>query len=119
MTHESDNTFSGLSLVELVQLLSHFGYVGLSILKQRHTQLQRHASQIAVVEVAVSIVGEVLDVVDHASVLLTRNHLQRLYDDLRVAYVFVSEGIEPEVRSIVVACHTILTSSSTVDADSR
>ena len=119
MTHEGDDTLGSLCLVELVELLSHFGNVALSILEQGHAELERHAREVAVVEVAVRVVGEVLDIVDHAGVLLAGDDLQRLYDDLRIAHVFVCEGVEPEVRSIVVAADAILTGSSAVDTDGR
>ena len=75
MTHEGDDTLGSLCLVELVELLSHFWNVALSILEQGHTELERHAREVAVVEVAVRVVGEVLDIVDHAGVLLAGDDL--------------------------------------------
>ena len=103
MTHESYDVVGSLICIQLVQLLSNSWNIYVSILQQRHTQLQGYICQIVIVEVTVRVVGKVFDVVDHAGVLLTRDHLQRLYHDLAVLHTFLSEGSQPVVRSVEVA----------------
>ena len=117
MTHESDNSIGCLVTIECIELLGNRFHIFLSILQQGHTELQGYSSQIGIVEVAIGIVGEVLDVVDNAGVLLAGNHLQRLDNNLLILHTLGSKGVEPEGRCIVVAGNTVLTGSSTVDTD--
>ena len=76
MAHEGNHTLGGLVVVAGVKNLGHEGNVNLSILQQGHTQLDGNTSQIVVVQVAVGVVGKVLDIVDHTGIFLARNHLQ-------------------------------------------
>ena len=117
MAHEGDNTLSCLGFIKCIELLCHFGNIFLGILKEGNTELQHDLGEVFVVEVAITVVSEVLDVVDDARILLARDDLQGLDDNLVVADAFLSEGIEPEIGSIEVARLNVLASSSTVDAD--
>ena len=67
---------SSLILVEGVKFLCNSSNIGISILQQWHTELQLHISKICVVEVAIMVVCEVLDVVDYAGIFLTRDNLK-------------------------------------------
>ena len=121
MTHESNDALCSICAIKSVQFLSHELYIGLSILQQGYTKFQFNIGQIAIVEVAIRVVGEVLDVVDYTGVLLAGNYLERLNHDLAVLHTLGSKGIEPEGRSIVVTdlctIGSILTGSGTVDTD--
>ena len=119
MAHEGDHALGGLRLVEGVELLSHLGDILLGILEEGHTELQHDTREVVVVEIAVAVVGEVLNIIDHARIFFTGNDLQRLHDNLVVAHTFLSESVEPEVRRIEVAGVDVLAGCSTVDADSR
>ena len=113
MTHEGNNAFFRLIGIERIQLFGHQGNILICILQQGHTKLQGHICQIVIVEITISIVGEVLDVVDHTGVLLTRDHLQRLNHDLVILHTFGSKGIEPERRCVVETRICVLTGSCT------
>ena len=76
MTHKGNDALFSLIIIAGVEDLGHEGHIDLSILQQGYTELQSDIGQILVIEVAVGIVGEVLDVVDHTGVLLTWNHLK-------------------------------------------
>ena len=76
MTHESNYAISCQVLVEIVELESNLVNIGLGVLQQGYTKFQGHVSQVVVIDVTVSVIGKVFDVVNHASVLLTRNNLQ-------------------------------------------
>ena len=87
------------------------------VLQQGHTKFDNDFRQIFVIEVAVGIICEILDVVYDAGVFLTGNNLQALYYNLVITYTLGSECVEPEVRCIEVARIYILTGSCAVDAD--
>ena len=121
VAHEGDDVGGSLALVEIVEFAGDGRDVLVGILKEGNTELQDNGCQVIVVDVTVGVVGEVLDVVDHAGVFLARDDLQRLDHDLFVHHALLGEGGQPERRCVVVAdlgaVGGVLTGSRTVDAD--
>ena len=117
MTHESNNCACSLALVKVVESLCNSVYIGNSLLKQRNAQFKLYSGKIAVVKVCVGVVCKVLDVVDYAGVLLSRDNLKALDYNLVILYTVLSECCEPERWSVEVTWSNVLAGSCTVDAD--
>ena len=122
MAHESNDIACNLVFVEVVERSRYSGNVGGRILEKGNAQFQDYPGKIIVIEVTVCIVGEVLDVVDHAGVLFARDYLEGLDYDFAVLDTLACECGKPERRSVIVAdfgaVSGVLAGSCTVDADS-
>ena len=121
MTHECHNTLSDSSL-DIRLFIQHFCKVLcialLSHQRGTHHHIQVETLHIGICKVAVTVVHEVLHIgIAYTTVLLTRNHLQRLNHNLFVACQ--TDSGEPVLRIKEFFWIHILASTSLVDTDGR
>ena len=119
MTHESNDTISQSCLYVgfVVKCISQCLRVAL-LSHQRCTyhHLTVDALHIGICEITIAVVHEVLHIaVANTTILLTRDHLQRLYHDLLVACQ--TNSGEPVLWIVVVFRSHILTFTGIVDTD--
>ena len=119
MTHEGDNALghSCLHVSLVVQGLGQrLGVALLSHQRGTHYDLTIETLHIFVAEVTITVVHEVLYIaVAHTTILLTRNHLQRLHHYLLIASK--ANGCEPVLGIVVVFRINVLTSTGVVDTN--
>ena len=121
MTHESYDTisYSCLHVGFVVKCSSQCLRVAL-LSHQRCTyhHLTIEALHIGICEITIAVVHEVLHIaVANTAILLTRDHLQRLYHNLLVACQ--TDSGEPVLGVVIVFRSYILTSTGLVDTDGR